>query len=434
MVWLEFALLFGCIVYAAKLGGIGVGMAGGLGMAIAVFGLGLKPSGLPIDVILIIMAVIFTCSVMHVAGGMDYMVRVSGNLLRKNPKYINYLAPLVTFFLTVFSGTGYTAMSVLNVIQEVAKQNGVRPSKPLTSAVIASQIAITASPISAATAAMWVVVEGMGGVSFGQALMVILPSAFFGSAVCAVISAWQGFELSEDPIFKDRMAKGLVRMSTAEQNEAPLPAGAKLSVGLFLISVVFIVCMLLFKKQIGHTLGSRDIIVITMLLAGMLMYWFCGVELTKIQKSSIFAGGYESLIVILGIVWLASTIIGTHIPEIKAQATVLLKQYPALLAAAYFGVSALLFSQGATSALLTPVAASLGCDAATILASFVACSALYITNVYPTSAFAVACDDTGSYMGKWSGSFVINHPFFIPGLIGLVAAIPFGFFMAGIVL
>ena len=103
MVWLEFALLFGCIVYAAKLGGIGVGMAGGLGMAIAVFGLGLKPSGLPIDVILIIMAVIFTCSVMHVAGGMDYMVRVSGNLLRKNPKYINYLAPLVTFFLTTLN-------------------------------------------------------------------------------------------------------------------------------------------------------------------------------------------------------------------------------------------------------------------------------------------------------------------------------------------
>ncbi len=434
MVWLEFALLFGCIIYAAKLGGIGVGMAGGLGMAIAVFGLGLKPSGLPVDVILIIMAVIFTCSVMHVAGGMDYMVRVSSNILRKNPKFINILAPVITFILTVFSGTGYTAMSVLNVIQEVAKQNGVRPSKPLTGAVIASQIAITASPISAATAAMWVVVEGMGTCSFGQALMVILPSAFFGSMVAALISAWQGCELSEDPIFKDRMAKGLVSMASKEQAEAPLPAGAKLSVGLFLISVVFIVMLLLFKKQIGHTLGSRDIIVITMLLAGMLMYWFCGVELDKIRKSSIFAGGYESLIVILGIVWLASTIIGTHIPEIKAQATVLLKQYPALLAAAYFGVSALLFSQGATSALLTPVAASLGCDAPTILASFVACSALYITNVYPTSAFAISTDDTGSYMGKWSGSFVINHPFFIPGLVGLIAAISFGFFMAGIVL
>ena len=433
MVWAHFALLFACIIYAAKLGGIGVGMAGGLGMAIAVFGFGMKPGFIPVDVILIIMTVIFACSVMHIAGGMDYLVRVSGSLLRRNPKYINVLAPLVTFVLTVLSGTGYTAMSVLNVIQEVAKQNGVRPSQPLTGAVIASQIAITASPISAATAAMWVVVETMG-VSFGQALMVIMPAAFFGSAVAALISSFQGVELAKDPIFQERMAQGLVKMSSAEDKEKTLPAGAKTSVIIFLLSVVFIVLMLLFKKQIGHTLGSRDIIVITMLMAGLIMVWVCKVPLTKIKDSSIFAGGYESLIVILGIVWLSSTIIMPYIPEIKTQATEMLGQYPWLLAGAFFAVSALLFSQGSTSALLVPVAASLGCDAATILASFVACSALYITNVYPTSAFAISCDDTGSYMGKWSGSMVVNHPFFIPGLVGLVAAVPFGFMMAGIVL
>ena len=110
---------------------------------------------------------------------------------------------------------------------------------------------------------------------------------------------------------------------------------------------------------------------------------------------------------------MSATIIGAHIPEIKTQATEMLTQYPALLAVAFFCVSALLFSQGATSALLVPVAASLGVDASTILASFVACSALYITNIYPTTAFAIACDDTGSFLDKkWNGSFVINHPFF----------------------
>ncbi len=432
MVWLHFALLFACIIYAAKLGGIGVGMAGGLGMIIAVFGFGLKPGFIPVDVIMIIMTVIFACSVMHIAGGMDYLVRVSGQLLRSNPKYINILAPLVTFVLTVFSGTGFTAMSVLNVIQEVAKQNHIRPSQPLTSAVIASQVAITASPISAATAAMYVTVETMG-VSFGQALMVILPAAFFGSAVAAAISAFQGVELDKDPIFKERMAAGLVAMTSSEEAEKPLPAGAKASVAIFLVAVLAIVMLLLFKKQIGHTLGSRDIIVMAMLGAGLVMYWVCKVPLSKIKESSIFAGGYESLIVILGIVWLSSTIIMPYIPGIKETATTMLAQYPALLAVAFFCVSALLFSQGSTSALLCPVAASLGCDAPLILSSFVACSALYITNVYPTSAFAVSCDDTGSYMGKWSGSFVINHPFFLPGCIGLVAAVPFGFFMSSIV-
>lgn len=145
MIYLEIAILFGCIIYAAKLGGVGVGMAGGLGMAIAVFGLGLKPGEIPVDVILIILTVIFAISCMQLAGGMDYMVKISARLLRGNPKYINFLAPAITFLLTVLGGTGFTAMSVLNVIQEVAKENGVRPSQPLTSAVIASQIAITAS-------------------------------------------------------------------------------------------------------------------------------------------------------------------------------------------------------------------------------------------------------------------------------------------------
>lgn len=410
MIFLEIILLFGCIIFAAKLGGIGVGMAGGLGMAIAVFVLGLKPGAIPIDVILIILSVIFSISCMQLAGGMDYMVKLASKLLRSNPKYINILAPAVTFVLTVLGGTGYTAMSVLNVIQEVAKENHVRPSQPLTSAVIASQIAITASPISAATAAMYVVVEKMG-VSFGQALAVIDPSAVFGTIVTAIISSMQGVDLDKDPIFQKRLKEGLVSMKTKKEAEKPTTRKAKVSVAIFLLAVVFIVALLLFKPYIGHTLGSRDIIIISMLMAGLVMYWFCDISLDRIKNTPIFGGGMESLVVVLGIVWMSSTIIGAHIPEIKTQATALLEQYPALLAVAFFCVSALLFSQGATAALLVPVAASLGVDASTILASFVACSALYITNIYPTTAFAIACDDTGSFMDrKWNGSWVINHP------------------------
>ena len=410
MIFLEIILLFGCIIYAAKLGGIGVGMAGGLGMAIAVFVLGLKPGAIPIDVILIILSVIFAISCMQLAGGMDYMVKLASKLLRSNPKYIN-MSPAVTFVLTVLGGTGYTAMSVLNVIQEVAKENHVRPSQPLTSAVIASQIAITASPISAATAAMYVVVEKMGG-SFGQALAVIVPSAVFGAIVTAIISSMQGVDLDKAPIFQKRLKEGLVSMKTKKEAEKPTTRKAKVSVAIFLLAVVFIVALLLFKPYIGHTLGSRDIIIISMLMAGLVMYWFCDISLDRIKNTPIFGGGMESLVVVLGIVWMSSTIIGAHIPEIKTQATALLEQYPALLAVAFFCVSALLFSQGATAALLVPVAASLGVDVSTILASFVACSALYITNIYPTTAFAIACEDTGSFMDrKWNGSWVITPPF-----------------------
>lgn len=388
MIYLEIALLIGCIFYAAKLGGIGVGMAGGIGMFIAVFLLGLKPGDLPIDVMLIIMTVIFTISVMQKAGGLTYMVKCAENILRKNPRHINILAPVVSFVLSVLGGTGYMAMSILNVIQQVAKENGV--------------------------------------------LVVILGTSLFGLIVCCLISSYQGCDLSKDPIFQERMAKGLVSMTSKSEKSLPATREAKLSVVIFLLAVCFIVLMLLFKPVIGHTLGSRDIILITMLVAGFLMYKFCGVKLTEIKDAPIFRSGAESLVVVLGIVWVAATIIGAHIPEIREQAVLLIKDYPYLVAVAFFLASSVLFSQGATAALLVPVAASIGVDAPTIVGSIVACSALYITNIYPTTAFAIACDDMGSYMDKkWNGSLVINHPFFLPGCLSL-AAVPFGLMLANL--
>ncbi|MGF1877617.1 anaerobic C4-dicarboxylate transporter [Photobacterium frigidiphilum] len=432
MIIFQIVLLLSAIILAARLGGIGVGLAGGLGMAIAVFGLGLPPGDIPISVILIIMSVILALSVMQQAGGMNYMVNCAEKMLRNNPKYINILAPATTFVLTTLAGTGYTAMSVLNVIQQVAKENGVRPSQPLSSAVVASQIAITASPISAATAAMYVVVETMG-VSFGTALSVIMPAALFGTVVASFVASRQGCELKDDPIFKERVEKGLVNFTPEEQKQIEPTIEAKRSVWLFLGGVLFIVALLLFKPLLGHALGSRDIIVIVMLLTSFIMAMVCKVQLTSIKKAPIFADGAESLVVILGIVWLSSTIIGVHIPEIKILAGDVLNEYPALLAVVFFCTSALLFSQGATSALLVPIAASLNVDPATILGSFVAVSALYMTNIYPTTAFAIATDDTGSFLSsRWNGSYIINHPFFLPGMLGIVAAVPFGFVLANI--
>lgn len=434
MIYLEIALLIGCIVYAARLGGIGVGMAGGIGMAIAVFGFGMKPGDLPIDVMLIILAVLFCISVMQKAGGLTYMVKCAESVLRKNPRYINILAPLVSFVLSALGGTGYMAMSILNVVQEVAKENGVRPSQPLTSAVIASQLAVTASPISACTAAMYVVVEKMG-VPFGNVLIVVIATSLFATVICSLISSFQGCDLAKDPIYLDRMKKGLVSMASTAEKSQPSTREAKLSVLIFLCAVAFIVLMLLFKPILGHTLGSRDIILITMLVAGWLIYKTCGVKLAEIKDAPIFKSGAESLVVVLGIVWIAATIIGAHIPEVKEQAVLLIKDYPYLVAVAFFLASSVLFSQGATAALLVPVAASIGVDAATIVGSIVACSALYITNIYPTTAFAIACDDTGSYMDKkWNGSLVVNHPFFLPGCLSLAAAVPFGLMVAKFVI
>ncbi|MEI8632046.1 anaerobic C4-dicarboxylate transporter family protein [Vibrio sp. PP-XX7] len=125
--------------------------------------------------------------------------------------------------------------------------------------------------------------------------------------------------------------------------------------------MTFIVLMLMFKSVIGHHLGSKDIIIITMLFVSFVMAMACKVPSPESNMHRYLGGGAESIIVILGIVWLSSTIIGAHVDGIKDIAGALLNQYPALLSLVFFCTSALLFSQGATSALLVPYCRVLRC-------------------------------------------------------------------------
>lgn len=432
MVILHIVLLLGTIMLAARWGGIGVGFAGGIGLAIAVFIFGVPAGVPPVDVMLIILSTIVALSVMQQAGGMDYLVILTEKLLRNHPGYLNILAPSVTFILTVLSGTGYTAMSVMNVIQEVAKDNGIRPSQPLSSAVVASQLGITASPISAATAIMYGTVEMMG-ISFGDAMLVILPTALFAMLIAAFTASRQGIKLTDDPVCQKIMKDNNVILNT--YTERSISRGAKSSVVIFLLGVVFVVCMLLFKSFIGHVINSRDLIIITMFIVSIVIVLTSKLDMKEIKNSTLFKSGAESLVVVLGIVWLSSTLIGAHLDEIKTGASEILRTYPILLAAVFFCTSAMLFSQGATSALLMPIAASIGISPDAILASFVAVSALYITNIYPTTAFAIATDDTGSFLSnRWNGSRIVNHPFFLPGCLSIICSVPFGFILTKLIL
>lgn len=148
MVWLEIIVVLGAIFFGIRLGGIGIGLCGGLGLAILTLGFDLQIGSPPVDVILIIMTVVVAASALQAAGGMDYLVRVAGNFMRRNPKYINIIAPIITWSMTIMAGTGFIVFSTLPVIAEVAKESGIRPSRTLAGSVVASQVAISGSPIS----------------------------------------------------------------------------------------------------------------------------------------------------------------------------------------------------------------------------------------------------------------------------------------------
>src|SRR5210317_1474892 len=225
------------IFLGARLGSIGIGFAGGLGVLVLSLGFGLKPGDIPIDVILIIMSVIAAIAAMQVAGGLDYLVQLAERVLRSNPKYITFLAPLVTYTMTIFAGTGLTAFSTLPVIAEVAKLQGIRPSRPLSIATIASQIAITASPISAAVVFLAGALEKVG-VDYVQLLIICIPTTFTAVMLTAFVANFLGQDLKDDPVYQNRLAKGLVAMPTDEdRQQQELPAGAKTSVLIFLIAI-----------------------------------------------------------------------------------------------------------------------------------------------------------------------------------------------------
>ncbi len=441
MLILQVVVLLGAIFIGVRLGGIGIGYAGGAGVLVLGLCLGMKPGNIPWDVILIIASVIAAISAMQLAGGLDYLVQIAERILRSNPKHINYLAPIVTYVLTIFAGTGHTAFSMIPVIVEVAKEQKIRPVVPLSIAVVASQIAITASPVSAAVIYMSGVLEPFGW-SYPVLLGIWLTTTFVACMLTSfVMTLISNMDLESDPVYKDRLAKGLVKAPVGAAH-AELKPYAKRSVLIFLLGVV---CVVLYASAISPAVGlikpvvvGRDAAIMSlMLLIGTLITIFCKIEVGNIASSSVFKSGMVACVCVLGVAWLGDTFVSGHAGEIKAFAASTVSQYPALLAVVFFFAAMLLYSQAATAKAITPaIVAALGISAANpgdsymLVASFAAVSALFVLPTYPTLLGAVQMDDTGTTrIGKW----VFNHAFFVPGVLAIVFAVVLGFLACAVI-
>lgn len=441
MVILQIVVLLGAIFIGVRLGGIGIGYAGGAGVLVLGLCLGMKPGNIPWDVILIIASVIAAISAMQLAGGLQYLVYIAEKILYKNPKYINYLAPIVTYVLTIFAGTGHTAFSMIPVIVEVAKGENIRPSVPLSIAVVASQIAITASPVSAAVIYMTGVLEPFGW-SYPELLGIWILTTFLGCMITSFIMMHiSKMDLSKDPIYQERLKEGLVKPPVGLQ-DMKITSSAKLSVWIFLIGVL---CVVFYASAISPAVGlikpvivPRDAAIMSLMLTvGALITILCKIKLGDIAGTSVFKSGMVACICVLGVAWLGDTFVSGHTKEIKDFASQTISQYPALLAVVFFLAAMLLYSQAATAKAITPtVVAALGITAASpdnsymLVACFAAVSALFVLPTYPTLLGAVQMDDTGTtHIGKW----VFNHSFFIPGVLAIFFSVALGFAVCGLV-
>ncbi|KAB7895070.1 anaerobic C4-dicarboxylate transporter [Rouxiella sp. S1S-2] len=433
MVIIELIIVFAAIFLGARLGGVGIGFAGGLGV-LALALIGVKPGTIPFDVISIVMAVIAAISAMQVAGGMDFLVLQTEKLLRRNPRHITILAPIVTYCLTVLAGTGNISLSALPVIAEVSKEQGIKPSRPLSTAVVAAQIAITASPISAAVVYMSSVMEGHG-VSYLHLLMVLIPSTLCAIILTSIfVSLCFDSTLSDDPTYQKRFKEGLI--SLRGNKILKVQPRAKASVCIFLLGVLSVVAYAVISSpSIGLVttppMTTNSAILIIMLSVATLITLLCKVDTDLILSSGTFKAGMSACICILGVAWLGDTFVQANLGWIKDTAGGMIQAHPWLLAVIFFFSSALLYSQAATAKALMPLALALNVSPLTAVASFSAVSGLFILPTYPTLVAAVQMDDTGTTR---IGKFVFNHPFFIPGTVAIILSVMFSFALGSIIL
>ena len=222
---LEILVVIGAIILGVRMGGIGLGLWGVAGVGVLVFVFGLPPGSPPGSAMLIIIAVITAAGAMQAAGGIDFLVQVATKIIQRNPKQLNYIAPLVSFVFTVAAGTSNIFYPLLPVIYQTAYDNNIRPERPLATATVANVYGITCSPVSAAMAALiGLVAVAPYNITLGKILLITVPSALVAIIVMAFVQNHIGKELADDPVYQEKLKAGLIAPPKSEKtSDEPRP-------------------------------------------------------------------------------------------------------------------------------------------------------------------------------------------------------------------
>ncbi|MBR3068405.1 MAG: anaerobic C4-dicarboxylate transporter [Prevotella sp.] len=413
----------------SRYGSLALGAISGIGLAILVFGWGMKPGTPPTDVIYIIIAAVTCAGVLQASGGMDWMIQIAERMLRKHPDRITFLAPLTTFFLTVLVGTGHVVYTLMPIICDIALKKGIRPERPCGVASIASQVGITCSPIAAAVVAFAALSADSGfHVNNLQIIMITIPACLCGLMAAAVASYHRGKDLDKDPQFQARLKDPeqykYIYGSSATTLDKQISTESKRAVYVFLVALGVIVMFSLAQMFGLHLLPEYDgkplamnlVIQIVMITAAALMIIFCKAEPKKAVAGAVWQSGMVAVVAIYGIAWLANTYFGNYTEEMKSMLTGLVSAYPWTIAIAFFFVSVLINSQGAVVVTMLPLAYSLGIEGWVLLGVLPSVYGYFFIPNYPSDIATVNFDRSGTTV---IGKYLLNHSFMMPGLISV---------------
>ncbi len=431
---LQFVIVLAAIWMGSRFSGVGLGLWGAVGLVVLMLGFGVTPTSPPIDVMLIILAVIMAASVMDAAGGIDFLVRIAERIIRANPKYVTIVAPLTTWSFTFVAGTGHIVYPLLPVIYETAHQSGIRPERPMAVATIASQQAITASPVAAATAAMIGLFseKGMGQWGLPQILMICVPATLAGVIVAAIVSMFVGKDLKDDPEYQARLAAGKIPAPMGFGERPPLKPAAKRSAYLFLLGVALVVVFGFFPSLrlmpgAKAPLAMPIVIEVVMLAVAAILLAVTRIDVDEVPKTATLRAGVVAVIGIFGLAWLGDSFIAANKGVIVPAIGQLAETAPWTFAFGLFFASVLLYSQAATARALMPLGVALGIPPQFLIGMFPSVNGYFFIPTYGSLIAAINFDLSGTTR---IGKYVLNHSFMIPGLIATAVAVITGLALA----
>ena len=425
----QLVIVLAMIFIGAKVGGIGLGIYGMVGVFILVFGFGLEPGVIPIDVMLIIVSVITASATLQAAGGLDYMVNMAARLLKKHPSRITFLAPFVTWLFSHWAGTAHTCYALLPIISEIAHKEKVRPERPLSVATVAASLGCTGSPVSAATAAI-LSEELLGdkGISMTDILVITIPASIIAILVASLVQNYVGKPLEKDPEYLRRIHEGQLSDDEDDTDETTDNPRAKWAVLAFLLGVVLVVLFGIFPELRpafnGDALNMSTTIEIIMMSIAALILLVGKADVREAMKSNVFASGMNAMVSIFGIAWMGSTFFEGHHEKILGSVDGVFTSFPLLFAIPLFLFSIMLFSQAATVKTLFPVGLAMGVPPMVLLVLFPVVNGYFFLPNYPTEVAAIGFDRTGT---TGIGKYVVNHSFQLSGWITTIVSVGVGY-------
>ena len=429
MLLIGLAILLLASFLGSRLQGLSLSMLGGLGVWLFMVVLNATPSEPPFHIILCIAAVVAAVGTIEAAGGLSYLVQLAELCIRKHPRSIIYISPMVTYGITFLGGTNHIAYSILPVIAEVSKEVGIRPERPLSLSVIAALHGALASPISS----IMVILSGflrISGIEMVTIFKIIIPSTIGGLLMATFVTSLLSKTMPNAPTVTEK----------ATTATTLLPSGsrvAKLSIVCFLLgglTTVLIDSIQTLRPSweingIKVLLPSAYIMPLVMLSTAASIMLLCRISPKSITQGKAFTAGVQGMLSILGIAWLSSTFVQSNKPVLLQFISTYLSQ-PWQFSIILLFMAAIIGSSATTIQAVFPLGIALGIPPKILLASAAAVNGVFIIPIYPTMLAAIHLDTTGTTR---IGKFLFNHSFMLPGLVSIAGAIGIGFLLVYIV-